>query len=190
MLTYYPCQVYVPCIHICMYQHLRVWLIMMTSSNGIFRITGPLWGEFTSHWWIPLTKASDAELWRLLWSVPEQRVEQAIETLVIWDAIVLIMTPLLCFILDCDGNNLAEKKIQRHIYNLKHLKYFITILWNLYPLVRWLYAQCHFSFQWNVTSQDMFKWNWWYLGDLGISCDNGIYRVLWPQCCWTAFHIQ
>ena len=30
---------------------------MMTSSNGnIFRVTGPLWGEFTDHRWIPLTK--------------------------------------------------------------------------------------------------------------------------------------
>ena len=30
---------------------------MMTSSNGnIFRITGPLSGEFTDHRWIPLTK--------------------------------------------------------------------------------------------------------------------------------------
>ena len=37
---------------------------MMMSSNGnIFQITGPLCGEFTSHWWIPLTKASDTELW-------------------------------------------------------------------------------------------------------------------------------
>ena len=36
----------------------------MTSSNGdIFRVTGPLCGEFTGHRWIPLTKASDAELW-------------------------------------------------------------------------------------------------------------------------------
>ena len=25
--------------------------------------TGPLWGEFTDHRWIPLTKASDAEFW-------------------------------------------------------------------------------------------------------------------------------
>ena len=48
---------------------------MMTSSNGdIFRVTGPLWGEFTGHRWIPLTKASDAELWRFLWSAPEQTV--------------------------------------------------------------------------------------------------------------------
>ena len=32
---------------------------MMTSSNGnIFRVTGPLCGEFTGHWWIPLTKPS------------------------------------------------------------------------------------------------------------------------------------
>ena len=31
----------------------------MTSSNGNrFRVTGPLCGEFTSHWWSPLTKAS------------------------------------------------------------------------------------------------------------------------------------
>ena len=27
-----------------------------------FRVTGPLLGEITGHWWIPLTKASDAEL--------------------------------------------------------------------------------------------------------------------------------
>ena len=38
-------------------------LVMMTSSNGnIFRVTGPLCGESTGHRWIPLTKASDAEL--------------------------------------------------------------------------------------------------------------------------------
>ena len=38
--------------------------VMMTSSNeNIFRVTGLLCGEFTSHRWIPLTKASDAELW-------------------------------------------------------------------------------------------------------------------------------
>ena len=42
---------------------------MMTSSNGnIFRVTGPLWGEFTGHRWIPLTKASDAGLWYFLGS--------------------------------------------------------------------------------------------------------------------------
>ena len=47
-------------------------MYMMTSSNGnIFRVTGHLCGEFPGHWWIPHTKASDAELWRFLWSVPE-----------------------------------------------------------------------------------------------------------------------
>ena len=36
---------------------------MMTSSNGnIFRVTGPLCGEFTGIRGIPHTKASDAEL--------------------------------------------------------------------------------------------------------------------------------
>ena len=37
---------------------------MMTSSNGnIFRVSGPLYGEFTDDWWISLPKASDADLW-------------------------------------------------------------------------------------------------------------------------------
>ena len=44
---------------------------MMTSSNGsIFRVTGPLCGEFTGHRWIPLTKVSNAELWYFHWSAP------------------------------------------------------------------------------------------------------------------------
>ena len=50
------------------------WVVpdfMMTSSNeNIFRVTGPLYGEFTGHRWIPLTKASDAELWCFLSSAP------------------------------------------------------------------------------------------------------------------------
>ena len=45
---------------------------LMTSSNGnIFRVTGPLCGEFTGHRWIPNTKASDAGLWCFLWSASE-----------------------------------------------------------------------------------------------------------------------
>ena len=65
---------------------------MMTSPNGsIFRGTGPLWGEFTGHRWISLTKASDAELWYILWSTPEQTVEKTIETPMIWDARSLVM---------------------------------------------------------------------------------------------------
>ena len=36
------------------------------------------------------TEASDAELW----STPEQTAEQTIKTLVIWDAVALIMTSL------------------------------------------------------------------------------------------------
>ena len=48
------------------------WIFMMTSWNGnIFHVTGPLCGEFTGHRWIPLTNASDAELWCLLLSEPE-----------------------------------------------------------------------------------------------------------------------
>ena len=62
----------------------------MTSSNGnIFRVTGPLCEEFTGNRWIFLTKASDAELWRFLWSAPEKILEWTI-----WDTIAPIITSL------------------------------------------------------------------------------------------------
>ena len=66
-------------------------ICMMTISNGnIFRITG----IFIGHRCIPLTKASDAELWCFLWPAPEQMFEQTIKAPVIWDAIALIMASL------------------------------------------------------------------------------------------------
>ena len=44
---------------------------MVKSSNGnSFRVTGPLYGEFTGQRWILRTKASGAEHWCLLWSAP------------------------------------------------------------------------------------------------------------------------
>ena len=66
---------------------------MMTLSNGnIFGVTGPLLGESADDLWTPLTKASDADFWCFLWSAPEQTVEQTTETLLIRDAIALILT--------------------------------------------------------------------------------------------------
>ena len=44
--------------------------IMTSSNENVFYVTGLLCKEFTSHQWIPLTKASEAELWCFLWSVP------------------------------------------------------------------------------------------------------------------------
>ena len=84
---------------------------MMKSSKGsIFCVTGPLWGESTGHRWFPLTKASDAELCCFLRSAPEQKVEQTIETPVLWDAIVLIMASLqwMCQCYNCASE--ATKK--------------------------------------------------------------------------------
>ena len=69
-------------------------LYMMSSYGNIFHIAGPLRGESTGHRWIPLTKASDAELWCTLWSAPEQTFEQSMEMLLIWDVIALIMMSL------------------------------------------------------------------------------------------------
>ena len=54
-----------------------LYLFMMTSSNGsIVRVTNPLWGKFTGHQWIPLAKASDAELWCFLWSAQNKRLSK------------------------------------------------------------------------------------------------------------------
>ena len=75
-----------------------ITLYMMTSSD-IFRVTAPSCGESTGHRWIPLTGASDAELWRFLWPAPQQTVKQTMETPVIWDAIALIMMMSLQFFL-------------------------------------------------------------------------------------------
>ena len=49
-------------------------ILMMTSSNeNIFPVTGHLCGEFSGHQWIPRTKASGAEFWCFLWSAPESK---------------------------------------------------------------------------------------------------------------------
>ena len=56
--------------------------IITTSSNGnIFRVTGPLGEESTSHRLIPLTKASGADIWCFRWSAPEQMAQQTISDL-------------------------------------------------------------------------------------------------------------
>ena len=63
---------YLYCWHKSTKWHLWFGYVMLTSSNeNIFRVTGPLCGEFTGDRWIPHTKATNAELWCFLWSVSE-----------------------------------------------------------------------------------------------------------------------
>ena len=58
------------------FAHILMFFFMMMSSNkNISALLAPLCGEFTGHRWIPLTKASDAERWCLLWFAPEQTAE-------------------------------------------------------------------------------------------------------------------
>ena len=58
------------------------------QMETFFRVIGLLCGEFTAHRCIHLKRPM------ILWSGPEQAVEQAIETAVIWNAIALIVTSL------------------------------------------------------------------------------------------------
>ena len=71
LITVLPTQ---PCFGFCMHNFLISLIelsaqLMTTLSNGnISCVTGPFSGEFTGHRWTPLAKASDAELWCVLWS--------------------------------------------------------------------------------------------------------------------------
>ena len=43
------------------------WYMITSWQGNIFHVIGPLWGEFTGHWWIPLTKTSDVKFLCYLW---------------------------------------------------------------------------------------------------------------------------
>ena len=103
-------------------------VFMMTSSNGnIFRVAGPLWGEFTCHRWIPLTRASDAELWWFLWSAPGQTAQQIIETPVIWNAIAPTITSMWCLHL---YQTTSKMDVDRNIWSIlaKVLLYYDLVI--------------------------------------------------------------
>ena len=63
--------------------------LMVTSWHGnIFFVIDPLWGESTGVF--PQNRASNAELWCLLYFSSEQTVEQALELSVIRDAMMFV----------------------------------------------------------------------------------------------------
>ena len=72
-----------------------LWSTITSSNGNIFRVIGLLCRKFTGQRWILRTKASNAELWCFLWSLPEPTVEQTIKTPAISDASRLIMTSFL-----------------------------------------------------------------------------------------------
>ena len=121
------------------------WNFMMTSSNGnIFRITGHLCGEFTGPRWIPHTKASDAELWCFLWSVPDKRLSKQswgwwfeTQSGSLWRHSNVITTP----------NSMKFHGIPWNPHTQK--KKFNGIPWNLWPEVMLIYRQLYsVAFTW------------------------------------------
>ena len=99
---------------------------MTTLSNGdIFRVNGPLCGEFTGHWWIPLTKASDAELWRFLliyaWAdgwVNNREAGDLRRHHVHYD--VTVMYKMCCLHFECRWNDwLVSLKPNPHLYRIR-----------------------------------------------------------------------
>ena len=54
-------------------EHKRILAFLLWwrhQMKNIFRVTGPLCGEYTGHRWIPRTKASHAEFWCFFLSAP------------------------------------------------------------------------------------------------------------------------
>ena len=70
--------------------HVYDYLMMTSTNENLFGVSGPLWGESTGHRWIPLTTASDAELRCFLSCAPEQKIEQSVQMPVIRDVMALI----------------------------------------------------------------------------------------------------
>ena len=106
----------------------RYYTDKMTSSNGnIFRVTGHLCGKFTGHRLIPRTKASDAEIWCFLWSAPVLTVWVNNSELVIWDAILPIMTSQYWLIVNWPSWAISVKpefnKMHLNISSAKHLPF-------------------------------------------------------------------
>ena len=66
-------------LHIIEFNELRLFDNDVIKCKHLPRYW-PFVREFTAHRWIPLTKASDAELWCFLWSAPEHTVKQTIVT--------------------------------------------------------------------------------------------------------------
>ena len=96
--------------------------MLFNNHLHIFRVNGPLrCGEFTSHRWIPATKACDAELWYFLWSAPEC-VEQIIppdKRLFSYDSVLFIGVTTSNFTLnEINPNNWL---IQKHIRQISHV---------------------------------------------------------------------
>ena len=114
---------------------------MMTSSNGnIFRVAGPLWWGSIGHRWIPLTMASDAELWCFFRCEHEQTVEQTMETPVIWDTITLFMMSLQCrhlkqfeYIFERGREPVSFSVVGRldHRVNAQCSRWWVKLLWVL-----------------------------------------------------------
>ena len=49
-------------------------MVSFLFRYDVYSVTGPLCGDLTGHRWIPLAKASDAELWCFIWYAPKQTV--------------------------------------------------------------------------------------------------------------------
>ena len=127
------------------------WLhpsMMKSSTGNIFRVSGPLCGEFTGHRWIPLTKARDVELWCVFCSAPEWTDEQTLTMLVIWDAIAPIMTSLWCRLPMATAINQNYAIVRP--YNVIELGQD----WFRYWFVAWWYQ----AISWTITNTQWGQW--------------------------------
>ena len=128
----------------------------MTSSNGnIFRVTGPLCGEFTGHRWIILTKASDAELWCFLSAVPEQTVDLRCYGAQ-YDVTVMGWWFSLALRQEIFGNTFMKSFCETNV-QMTFLKKSRILTHDLLRTINLLMEACYYSY--NDYRQAIFQWN-------------------------------
>ena len=147
----------------------------MTSSNGnILRVTGLWWGESTGDRWIPLTKASDAELWYFssicswtnVWSINREASDLKRHR-AHYDVILMVLLGNFCrpvYVLIIHSTyGCMFRKIHRHIWTCDIL---LNIqLWNM------RLASCNVKYKW----VSMF---------ISFSMLNGVFLKKTPQLNW------
>ena len=129
-----------------------------------FHITGPLWGESTSHWWIPLTKGQwcRAVIMFPLSLAREQSVEQTVQLPVIINASMLMWS-------HCDGCFPTQRVSNAKGSNVVN----VTMSWRHHKSRH--FRCCRKSFHSHALMLEMWKL---------LPCLDAILSWLNFRCCW------
>ena len=130
------------------YNFIPQFIMVATLRGDPLCITVPLRGEPTGRRWIPLTKASDAELWWFSWSLPRQTVWQTVEWSVIWDVTMVVVM---------DGSNYFNRLGSKFSHVNKQTWYCLCRINRYLSTTREDFNNLHhFFMSWEMTANAVF----------------------------------